>query len=116
MEKTGMEYFNIYTLVQIIFLVLLFIAGFLVGAEFPLGNKIYLKTSPDISRTAGLLYSGDLLGGWAGGILGGVALMPILGLFKTCMLMVILKISSFIVLIFSKNPLPIGERARVRGK
>ncbi|UCH12173.1 MAG: spermine synthase [Candidatus Omnitrophota bacterium] len=88
---------------QITFLALSFISGFLVGAEFPLGNKIYLKTSPNIGQAAGLLYAGDLLGGWIGGMLGGVALLPILGLFNSCMLMVVLKMSSFIILMFTRR-------------
>jgi len=82
-----------------IFLILCFISGLLIGAEFPLANKIHLKTSPSVSGTAGLFYAGDLLGGWLGGIIGGVALLPVLGLWKTCLIIAYLKIISLIILI-----------------
>ena len=84
------------------FLVLSFFSGFLIGAEFPLANKIYLalnakREGPDLSGTAGLLYGADLTGGWLGGIIGGVILLPILGLFGTCMVVVMLKASGLII-------------------
>jgi spermidine synthase len=82
-----------------IFLILCFISGLLIGAEFPLANKIHLKASPSVSGTAGLFYAGDLLGGWLGGIIGGVALLPVLGLWKTCLIIAYLKIISLIILI-----------------
>ena len=84
---------------QTIIVILCFISGLLIGAEFPLANKIHLKTSPSLSGTAGLLYAGDLLGGWVGGIIGGVALLPVLGLGKTCLIIAYLKIISLIILI-----------------
>ena len=69
------------------------------GLEFPLASKIYLKNAEHIGRTAGILYACDLLGGWFAGILAGVVFLPILGLFNTCILIAILKLSSFILLI-----------------
>lgn len=90
-------------LVQVVFLVLSFLSGLLIGAEFPLANKICLgvdakSQGPNLSRTAGLLYGADLFGGWVGGIVGGVVLLPILGLFGTCMVVVMLKVSSLIIM------------------
>ncbi|UCD55285.1 MAG: spermine synthase [Candidatus Omnitrophota bacterium] len=87
----------------LIFIALSFISGFLVGAQFPLANKMYLALSakretPDLSGTAGLLYGADLAGGWLGGIIGGVILLPLLGLFGTCMVVVTLKAASLIIL------------------
>lgn len=83
---------------QIIFLLLSFLSGLLIGAEFPLANKIYLGGDSNLGKTAGLLYSADLFGGWIGGIIGGVVLLPVLGLLQTCMLVVMLKLSSFLIL------------------
>jgi len=84
---------------QGVFLILCFISGLLIGAEFPLANKIHLKTSPNLSGTAGMLYAGDLAGGWLGGIIGGVGLLLVLGLWKTCLIIAYLKIISLIILI-----------------
>ncbi len=87
----------IYILLQIIFLVLSLISGLLIGSQFPLANKIYLKNSPNIGKTAGLLYSTDLIGGWVGGLIGAVILLPVLGLFKTCLVVLMLKVCSLII-------------------
>jgi spermidine synthase len=83
----------------LIFMTLFFIPGFLMGLEFPLASKIYLVKSNKIGQTAGILYSADLLGGWLAGILGGIILLPVLGLFNACMVMVILKLSSLLLLL-----------------
>ena len=87
----------IYLRGQAIFLILSFISGFLVGMEFPLANKIYLKTSADLSTSAGFLYGSDLIGGWFGGILAGVAFLPVMGLFGTCLLVTMIKASSAVL-------------------
>ena len=91
----------VFFLLQIVFLVLSFLSGLFVGAQFPLANKIYLGSSSNLSRTAGLLYSADLLGGWVSGIFGGVVLLPVLGLLGACMVVVMLKLSSLIVVTIS---------------
>ena len=91
----------VFSLFRVIFLVLCFVSGLLIGAQFPLANKIYLKCSPDLSGTAGLLYGADLAGGWIGGLLGGVLLLPVLGLVQTCTAVVILKIISLLMLLVS---------------
>jgi len=84
---------------RMVFLLLSFFSGILVGAEFPLANSEYLRISPDLSGTAGLLYSADLMGGWLGGMLGAVVLLPVLGLFQVVIALVVLKICSFSLLI-----------------
>lgn len=83
--------------IRFVILLLSFLGGLLVGAQFPLANKIYLEKNPNLSKTAGLLYGSDLLGGWLGGILGGVILLPILGLLGTCLVVVLIKLCSLIV-------------------
>jgi len=81
-----------------LFLILSFISGFLTGAQFPLANKLYLKKSGGVSQAAGWLYAADLLGGWFGGIIGAVVLLPVLGLTGTCLTMALLKLTSFTVI------------------
>ncbi len=85
-------------LLHAVFLFLFFLIGALIGLQFPLASKIHLKSCCSISRTAGLIYSSDLLGGWTGGIIGGVILLPVLGLVETGILIVSVKIGSLVIL------------------
>ena len=85
-------------LFMLLFLVISFISGFLTGSQFPLANKLYLSRSRSLSETAGLLYASDLLGGWLGGIVGAVVLLPVLGLTGTCITVGLLKLTSFTVI------------------
>lgn len=83
-----------------LFLLLSFACGFLVGAQFPLANKIYLNLTgnKEYTGTAGLVYGADLLGGGAGGIIGGVLLLPLVGLLGACIILVFLKLLSFVII------------------
>ena len=83
---------------MLLFLIISFISGFLTGSQFPLANKLYLTRSNSLSRTAGILYASDLLGGWVGGIAGAVVLLPVLGLTGTCITLGLLKLTSFTVI------------------
>ncbi|MDP2941655.1 MAG: spermine synthase, partial [Candidatus Omnitrophota bacterium] len=86
-----------------VFIPLFFLPGFLLGLEFPLASRIYLGNKGEVGATVGLLCAADLLGGWVAGILGGIIFLPILGLFNTCLVIVLLKISS-IFLLKTSNP------------
>jgi len=101
LEKT-----TVYVLLYVTFLITSFLCGTLVGLQFPLATKIYLRISPKegiFGETAGLLYGADLFGGFFGGLLGGVLLLPILGLKESCFMMAIIKVSSFLLfLLFTK--------------
>lgn len=96
-------------MLKTIFVLLCFSSGCLIGLEFPLANKIYLKKKyeksgmADLSGTAGLLYGADLFGGFVGGVAGSVVLFPVLGLFGTCMVVVMLKAVSLIMLCCSRD-------------
>jgi len=83
---------------SLLFAVLFFIAGFLVGIEFPLAGKIHLQRQSRVGKTSGWLYFCDLAGGWGAGIFGGVVILPILGIFNTCMVMALFKLSSLLLL------------------
>ena len=77
-----------------------FLSGLFIGLQFPLANKIYLSSLSEkgrLGKTAGLLYGADLLGGFFGGLSGGILLLPIVGLKETCFIMGMLKISSFLL-------------------
>ena len=89
----------------VLFLPLAFTSGLLIGLEFPLANILHLpvKGKLELSHTAGLLYGMDLIGGWLGGIIGGVLLLPALGLLETCGLIFMFKLSAFVILISSAS-------------
>ena len=81
-------------------LVMSFLSGMFTGIQFPLAVKIYLDNPSrkgKLGQTAGLLYGADLFGGFFGGLLGGVFLLPLLGLKETCFMMAMIKISSGIL-------------------
>ncbi|TVQ71106.1 MAG: spermine synthase [Balneolaceae bacterium] len=107
-----------FTLFRILFLVLSLIAGMLVGIQYPLANRLQLQAyrrnvqlnkpyrqstglQPDngnaISRAGGMLYASDLIGGWLGGIAGGVVLLPVMGVTGTCITVALLKFTSFLI-------------------
>jgi spermidine synthase len=88
---------------RLLFLVISFISGFLIGSQFPLANKLYLGNSASLTKTAGLLYASDLMGGWFGGVAGAVVLLPVLGLVGTCIVVGLLKLTSFIAISTQPN-------------
>jgi spermidine synthase len=81
---------------SLIFIALFFTSGLLTGLEFPLASKIYLTGRSEIGYAAGMLYGFDLIGGWVAGITGSIILIPVLGVFNSCMVMLMLKLSSLI--------------------
>jgi len=85
-------------MLQIAFVILPVVGGFIGGFQFPLANKIWLKDSKDIGKTTGLLYGVDLLGSCAGGLITGIILIPILGILQTCVLLSVINIFIFILL------------------
>ena len=69
------------------------IAGYLVGSEFPLANKIYRQNGGH-RQTSGILYALDLFGAWLAALVVSVVLVPVIGILKTCILLIALKIIS----------------------
>ncbi len=88
---------------NLIFAALFFISGLLMGLEFPLASKICLGEKKEIGEVSGLISAADLAGGWIAGVLGGVILLPILGLFNTCIVILLLKLSSLILLLIARR-------------
>jgi spermidine synthase len=89
--------------VSLIFISLFFVSGLLVGLEFPLAGRIYLKERGGVGEVSGLLYAADLLGSWVAGIFGGIIFLPLLGLFNTCIVIAMLKLTSLIFLLLFRE-------------
>ncbi|MDW7760594.1 MAG: spermine synthase [Acidobacteriota bacterium] len=89
-----------------VFFLISFVSGFLVGFQFPLAAGIQLELPPEkrpFGQTAGLLYGADLLGGFLGGLAGGILLLPVLGLKAACFFLALVKIGSWLlILVFTK--------------
>ncbi len=88
-----------------IFFMLIFISGFLAGLEFSLASKLTLTGKEKIGEVSGTLYCADLIGAGLAGFLGGMVFLPVLGLFNTFLVIIILKISSLLVLVTPKKGL-----------
>ena len=89
-------------MLHLLFLFLLIASGTFIGLEFPLATGIYQSTHT-LERSVGLLYAADLAGGCVGGLLTGMLLFPLLGLFSTCLLLALLKACSFTLLLLQRK-------------
>ncbi|MFH2146145.1 MAG: fused MFS/spermidine synthase [Candidatus Omnitrophota bacterium] len=72
-------------------------AGFLVGFEFPLGNKIYLENNSK-QNPSNILYALDMLGAFFGSVFISIALIPTVGIINTAFLIAGVKIIPFAML------------------
>ncbi|MBU1869529.1 MAG: hypothetical protein KJ818_03565 [Candidatus Omnitrophica bacterium] len=82
-----------------VYLLMFFGAGLVTGLEFPLASRILLISRREVAGVSGLLYGCDLLGGYFAGILGGIFFLPILGVYNTCIILILLKLSSLLILL-----------------
>ena len=73
------------------------VAGFLVGSQFPLANRMWLRRGQEDGSAAGILYACDLVGAFAGSIVVSVILIPVLGILETCFVAAILKACSLLL-------------------
>jgi spermidine synthase len=92
----------IFSAVQAIIFILSLVSGVLVGSEFPLANKIYLRGTGRVGAVAGGLYACDLLGAWVGTLAVSIWLIPVLGIINTCILLVCLKVVSLVLVTTSR--------------
>jgi spermidine synthase len=89
----------VFTSIQGILLFFNALAGFLVGSQFPLANRMWLKDREDLRGTAGVLYACDLVGAFLGSIVVSVILIPVLGILETCLLAATLKLGSLLLVV-----------------
>jgi spermidine synthase len=89
---------QIIVFIYLIFVFLFVITGFIIGFLFPVANKIYIHSGVKPDEASSKLDSYDHLGASIGAILGGTFLIPILGVFFSCFILIILNIFSVISL------------------
>jgi spermidine synthase len=83
--------------VQVVMFLLNALAGFLVGAQFPLANRLWLKDRESRRGREGTLYASDLVGAFLASIFVSVLLIPVLGIPETCLLAAIIKLCSLLL-------------------
>ncbi len=84
---------------QIDFYIFLLIAGIFIGIEFPLASKVYHREDTKIVETTGKIYTADLLGGFIGAITVSAIFIPVIGIYQTLLLALLLKIISLLLLL-----------------
>jgi len=70
------------------------LAGFLVGTQFPLANRLLHRARSDATGAAGMLYAADLTGAFAASLLVAGVFLPSLGIAQTCLFVAMLKMVS----------------------
>jgi spermidine synthase len=81
-----------------IYILMFFVAGCFLGFEFGLCTLLYRQESTGPGKVGGMLYSADLFGGCIAGFLGGIWLIPVLGIGGCGLVLSLLKATSFVLL------------------
>lgn len=94
--------------IEIIFLLMAGVIGGIIGFEFPIVNKLYLKQKARLRASgfggqAGVIYGADLLGSCLGAFLISIFLIPIFGIFQTLILLAIFNALIVIPLFYLKS-------------
>lgn len=90
--------------VRLLLPLLTVIDGCFVGVVFPLANKIRLENKKaKVASTAGSLYASDLIGSCIGSLLVSVLFIPVLGLFRTSVIIGFLGVINFLLLFSMKT-------------
>ena len=92
---------NNFILLQVVYFIITVIAGFIAGYQYPLASHLYCIISPQVEKTAGVIYASDLVGACLGALLTSALLIPILGLINTCIILVLLNFIVFAGLNFN---------------
>lgn len=85
---------------NVIFPYLPVIPGLIGGFQFPLANKLYLKSiKVGPGRSGGLTYGIDILGACLGAVVVTVFLIPVIGIYSSCLLVAGLNLVGLILLL-----------------
>ncbi len=93
-----LEYGKLNFILEQLFALLPFIAGVVGGFQFPLANHLYYSGKKGAARSAGTTYALDLAGSCFGAIISSAVLLPILGIFNTCIAVSLLNLAALIML------------------
>ena len=93
---------------EILFPFLIAIGGFLGGAQFPLVNRLYIERWGRIGNAGGKSYGVDVLGSSLGALVGSSLLIPILGIWNTCIFLSGLSLFAFLLLL-AEGIVPLKE-------
>jgi spermidine synthase len=96
-----LEQGSAWALLRSLFLGLPFVCGMLTGAQFPVAARLREADAHPTTAAAGSLYAADLMGGWVGGMLGAVFLIPVLGLAGTGLTVALLKLCGLVLFLAS---------------
>jgi len=80
-----------------------FLAGILIGLEFPLTNALFLKNQKQKEQKTGLIYSADLIGSCLGAILIPLFFIPFFGVYTTLFFLFGLNVLGVIALYYSSK-------------
>ena len=83
-------------LIYILFFCILIISSISIGLEIPVFSKILYKENQKLVKTTGIVFAFDTLGGWIGGVLGGMLVFPVLGLKTSLLIIIFLKLISLV--------------------
>ena len=84
---------------EILFPLLIAVGGFLGGMQFPLANRIYIEQAGRVGNTGGMSYGIDVLGSSFGALIAGSVLIPVLGIWNTCIVLSCLSLFTLILLL-----------------
>jgi len=85
---------------EIVFYLLVFLAGLLTGAEFPLAGGAYLASGTRLGKAAGKIDMADHAGAAFGALLIGLVLVPAIGIPRTLLILALLKLCSLTLVYF----------------
>ncbi|MDZ7318805.1 MAG: hypothetical protein ONB11_06600, partial [candidate division KSB1 bacterium] len=86
-------------MMQLVFLMVIVGAGFIAGVQFPLASHLTYRQQEQVARIGGALYAWDLLGAVLGALLTSTMMVPLLGLWQTCLLLAALNLLVIAVLV-----------------
>jgi spermidine synthase len=84
-----------------LYMLLVFGAGFITGLEFPLVSNMLIGKQYGSAAVAGWVDATDHLGACGGSLFTGTLLLPLAGVYQTCFIIGLLKLSSCIFLLFT---------------